>query len=319
MKISPFYYILTIEEEKSFSKAAKKLGISQPALSAYVSKLEAKLGEALFDRTALPLKLTEVGRLYYEYVKNAQLLEQSFEQQLADQNNLATGNLVIGGANSFTIGYLPDTTSEFLNKYPGINIRIIDARVPELVEMALDSELDFFITGQGIDDTGLELEPLLQERIFICLPKQWEINESLKKYRVPEEDIFDGSSLTKTYENLPISYLEGCPFILLEEDLRVRNIANRLFELNNFVPRQAILIGQIMTSLALTVAGNGICFISDYNIRQGNLKQIPAIYAFDKNIAVRELAVAYKKNRYMSHACREYIHMLQSHFSRKTD
>ncbi len=314
MKISPFYYILTIEEEKSFSKAAKKLGISQPALSAYVSKLEAKLGEALFDRTALPLKLTEVGRLYYEYVKNAQLLEQSFEQQLADQNNLATGSLVIGGANSFTIGYFPDTTAEFLNKYPGVNIRIVDARVPELAEMALDSKLDFFITGQGIDDSGLMLEPLLRERIFICLPKQWELNEALKEYRVPEEDIFDGSSLTKTYNDLPINLLKGYPFILLEEDLRVRNIAERLFELNDFVPRQAVVVGQIMTSLALTIAGDGICFISDYNIKQGNLKQIPAFYSFDKNLSVRELAVAYKKNRYMSRACREYIHMLRDHF-----
>ena len=64
MDLKEFEYVLTINEERSFSKAAKKLFISQPSLSQYINRLESQLGVTIFDRNTIPLSLTFEGELY---------------------------------------------------------------------------------------------------------------------------------------------------------------------------------------------------------------------------------------------------------------
>ena len=61
-------YIYTVYKEKSFSKAAKKLFISQPSLSATVKRIEKKIGAPIFDRSTKPLTLTECGEKYIQYI-----------------------------------------------------------------------------------------------------------------------------------------------------------------------------------------------------------------------------------------------------------
>lgn len=310
MKISPFYYSLIIEEEKSFSKAAKRIGISQPALSSHITKLEEKLNGFIFDRTTNPISVTDIGRIYLDFVRESLILEEGMENRLSELSELTTGRLEIGGASSFTAGYLSAAQSEFMKLYPGVSVHIVDAKVPELREMTLKGELDFFITGEGIDNSGLELKPFAKERILLCVPEDWEINKKLEGYRVPKEDVFSGADVNKKYKEVPISFLEDCPFVLLDDDLSVRHIANTLFEKNSVKPKETLVVGQIMTSIAMTAAGAGICFASDNNIRSGDRCTVPAFYAFDEEIAVRKMCVAWRKNKYMSKACREYIRIL---------
>jgi len=64
MDYKQYDYVLTIAEEKSFSKAAKRLFISQPSLSQYINRLEQHLGVSLFDRSTSPLGLTYEGQLF---------------------------------------------------------------------------------------------------------------------------------------------------------------------------------------------------------------------------------------------------------------
>lgn len=70
MDLKEFEYVLAINEDKSFSKAAKRLFISQPSLSQYINRLENQLGVTLFDRNTIPLTLTYEGELYIEAMQN---------------------------------------------------------------------------------------------------------------------------------------------------------------------------------------------------------------------------------------------------------
>ena len=77
-----FDYMMAILSCGNFSKAAKQLGISQPALSTHIKKIEEQLGITIFDRTVKPLKLTEEGEIYLNYVRRKSQLEQQFQERL---------------------------------------------------------------------------------------------------------------------------------------------------------------------------------------------------------------------------------------------
>lgn len=76
------FYMKTICEQQSVSRAAKELGISQPALSTFVKKQEAEVGKALFDRSTLPIRLTEAGTAYLEYLDSCVNLKEEFEERM---------------------------------------------------------------------------------------------------------------------------------------------------------------------------------------------------------------------------------------------
>ena len=75
-------YVKVIAETRSISIAAQRMGISQPALSAYLKKLESKLGVMLFDRSQIPLKLTEEGKAYIKYLDGVSALWDDFEKEI---------------------------------------------------------------------------------------------------------------------------------------------------------------------------------------------------------------------------------------------
>ena len=98
-------YIYEVYKEKSFSKAAAALFISQPSLSANVKRVENRIGYPIFDRSIKPLQLTEVGKHYIQAVEKVMDIENNLENYLLDLGNLKTGTLNVGGSNFFLRGF----------------------------------------------------------------------------------------------------------------------------------------------------------------------------------------------------------------------
>ncbi len=152
---------------RSVSKAAEKLSISQPALSAHIKKIEEENGIIIFDRTRKPLTLTEQGRVYLKYSEKKDALEKELKKEISDLNGLKTGDLVIGGASAFNSIYLPRAVKLFAQKYPGIKTVIIDDRVPEIERRTLEGEIDLFLTPPRISHREIMSEVLFDDRILL--------------------------------------------------------------------------------------------------------------------------------------------------------
>ena len=86
-------YIYTVYQEKSFSKAARKLFISQPSLSATVKRVEEHIGYPIFDRSTKPLTLTEFGKRYISSVEQIISVEHEFSSFMNDWGGLKTGGI----------------------------------------------------------------------------------------------------------------------------------------------------------------------------------------------------------------------------------
>ena len=96
MEIRQFTYVSMVAECGSFTKAAARLFITQPALSNYINKLEEDLGVRLFDRSVTPVKLTYAGEQYLEYAKNGQILVEGLQRKMRDISQNQTGRLGLG-------------------------------------------------------------------------------------------------------------------------------------------------------------------------------------------------------------------------------
>ena len=309
-------YILEVHKMRSISKAAQKLNISQPALSAHIKKIEESLGVPVFDRSIKPIQLTEAGEIYITYMKRQLDLERELQEQISDLECLRRGSLTIGGASFFKVSYLPSAIAEYLEKYPGIRISVIDGSLPEIINKALNNEIDLFISPSWNMDERCCYEKFLSEKILICVPPAWSINERLKDCRIPEEVILEGklNGWLRKGKNPYVDFrvFEEEPFILLRKEQHIGNIMHCLFERYGFTPEHRISAEQTMTSYALTLAGAGISLMSESTVVKGHLRDYPAFYLTDLDICNRDMYIAYPKQKYLSRAGKEFISILKN-------
>ncbi len=315
MAITP-NYILTVAQCGNISKAADQLGISQPALSAHIKKTEEQLGIVIFDRTVKPLALTEAGELYLSYIKKKIDLDKALKEQLSDLDELKWGSLVVGGASFFNVSYFPKAIAEFSRQYPNVDIKVVDGSMPEITQMAVDHELDLFIAPPWDMDERCNYEKIFNEKIFLCVPEQLEINDELKEYRVPQDVIMLGEAdrwaeTAGSNARVSFSRFKDQPFIRLGKNQHIGNIMEQLFQRHGFQPEGCISVEQTMTSYGLTLAGVGISLITEGSLRNGHMEKYPAFYLIDEDLGSRDMFVAYSKHKYLSNAAKIFIDILK--------
>ena len=313
-----YTYVTTIARHKSFSLAAKELHISQPALSNYITKLERSLGVQIFDRSTTPISLTEPGRHYVQSAAGILHIEKNFNSYLSDYNHLHTGTLAIGSTHCFTSCYLPEVLSAFLSRYPDISIKITEGKIPSLEASVLEGNIDLLITADNVNPKQFECVNIFEEELLLAVPETYPVHEHLAEYQLDPEDIHDGRPLSAPY--VDIRLFEQYPFILLESEQHIYHMAQQIFSHFNFEPHVIMQVEQLMSSLAFSLSGIGISFITESAIRLGNFAHLPILYRIgDCADTHRTMAVAYKKNRYLSKACTAFIELMKSTLSEKGD
>ena len=310
-------YIKKIAQAKSISVAADQLGISQPALSSYLKKVEGELGVVLFDRSRQPLELTEAGRVYLDYLDEVVVRQKELMKNLSDINDLKTGSLTVGGASFFNVAYLPKAIAAFASENPGIDIEIVDDRVPRLEALAQKGMLDLFITPINDAPDRFVYEELLEENIFLAVPADWEINSRLQDKAVSIEELPESEAAAKSHRKAaPLTREEfAClcreTFVVLKPDQDIGRKMQALFASYGCRPDRVITAGQTMTSLALTQSGVGVSLITESSLRNCHLQRPPALYLADSDICRRRMFIAYPRNKYLSQASRELIRILR--------
>jgi len=133
MELSQLETFLAVAEERSFSRAAQRLHRTQPAVSQVVRKLEAAVGETLFDRAARDGSLTAAGALLRDYALRLLALRREASSALDELKSLERGHLQLG-ANEYTCMVLLPAVDAFRREYPQIGVtvqRMLASRIPE--------------------------------------------------------------------------------------------------------------------------------------------------------------------------------------------
>ncbi|WP_232697515.1 LysR family transcriptional regulator [Brevibacillus daliensis] len=168
-KLDLYKVFCKVGKSESFSKAAKDLYMTQPAVSQAIMQLERELDVRLFNRTPKGVSLTDEGSLLFEYVNSAINLIDVGEEKILEFKNLTTGELKIGVGDTISRYFLLPYLEIFHNKYPNIKFKIVNGTTLELCSILKSGEVDIAICNLPLDDSTLELRPCIDiHDIFVC-------------------------------------------------------------------------------------------------------------------------------------------------------
>jgi len=297
-------YVLTVAEERSISKAARKLYASQPALSLSIQKLEKELGVLLFDRTTLPLRLTYAGERFVATASQIVDLEAQLLREIEDINNCSKGRLVLGISRLRGKSVLPTVLPVYKERFPGIDIVLMEQTSSPLEELAISQKTDLTITNLPLRHNQLEYTPICMDEILVAVPDKYLPTQfDRRKYRSPNN----------TAPEVDLYPFKDSPFILLKPGMRIRQVSEGLFKDEDIKPNIILDSENIETLFELAVKGMGVTLIHQSFIPRTSKgtftkEHLPVSFLRLKNPKAKTVLVAaYLKERYLSKAAREFI------------
>lgn len=303
-------YVYEVYKERSFTKAAQNLYISQPSLSARIKKIEELIGEPLFDRSTTPLQLTEVGKVYIEAAEEITQIEQRVENYINDLAGLKTGNLAVGASTLFAAYVVPSLITQFNQKFPDVHIQLIEGNTAELEEMLGSNALDFVIDNYHYDSILYNKELYCEENILLAVPKHFAVNEELGMYQLSYKNIKNKNYLNQKYPAVPLGRFADLPFIMLTQGNDTRTRGDRLCRNVGFKPNIVLEFNQQSTAYMASSTQLGATFISDILVSQLPTFENLVYYKLDGEEAKRKVFFYYKTHKYKTRVMEEFVRMM---------
>lgn len=268
MNFSSMDYFIAVARERSFTKAAEQLHITQQSLSAHIAALEQELGCKLLVRH-VPLELTYGGEVFLRYAAGFQQDMNAMRQEFCDITENQKGVLRVGVA--FTRGHviMPDLITEFQKKYPNISVELAEASNEGLHRNLLNGEIDVAIANFPESLQGVEQQDFYREEVVLFIAC------SLLKELYGE----GADAAVERIAAGEMNLLKNCPFVLNDSADIAGKIGRFAVEQANLQPVIKAKAANIETLLSLCVRGSGACFCPE-NLARATLSkaELAALY-----------------------------------------
>ena len=303
-------YVYEVYKEKSFSKAAQNLYISQPSLSARIKKIEQRLGSPLFDRSTTPIRLTEVGEAYIKAAEEISQIEQQMENYINNLNTLRSGHLSMGGSNLFAAYVLTPMITRFKQTYPEVTIKLTEGNTDQLELLLSNNTLDFVIDYYHYDNALFSREFYCDEDILLAVPKHFGENVRLARYQLSYKEIKQKRYLRPDCPAVPLKNFSDIPFIMLTpgNDTRIRG--DKLCKEAGFHPNIVLELNQQATAYMAASTQLGAAFISDILVSQLPSFENLVYYKLGGDESRRQIFFYFKRHKYITRAMQEFITMV---------
>src|SRR5919204_4753148 len=233
-----------VVEKKSFSQAAERLGVTQPAVSLQIRTLEERLGRKLVDRSGRRVEPTEAGlRLYRGAQRLLALEEQLIDEVAADGDGEVQGTLTLGASTGPGGTIVPLLLCEFQRRYPSVRVALSIFDTQTVVERVAERELELGVVGAARKHRSVVFEPFFRDEVVLACPP---------------DHRFAGQTIS-------LADLGAEPLILMQEGAGVRQViedelrraGTRLRELD-----APLVLGLQESVRSAVAAGYGVTFIS---------------------------------------------------------
>lgn len=255
-----------VAEKKSFSKAAEKLSLSQPAISFQIKSLEKKYGQPLIDRTSQQLNLTPAGEILYAQARKILRLQQELEEELSSLSGEVKGQLNIGASTIPGEYILPNLISIFRKQCPKVKISIEIGDSRDIVRKVLEQEIGLGLVGTIFPNPRLSYQKLVSDELVLIAPpahplakeKRVSLKEATKYPFLIREA---GSGTLKTFQ----------------QELEKQGISLKELEV-------VIELGSTQAILTAVEAGLGVSVVSRWAARPAALSKLITIVPLVKPI-----------------------------------
>ena len=296
-------YFLTIVKERSISKAAERLYLSQPYLSQYLAKLENSLGVVLLDRSHSPLRLTPAGELFHAYLERQSYLDRQLVSDLRDLQDKKRPVLHIGVSPWRGSTLLPDVLPLFEGQYPDVQVVLHEAPVPELGELAEANVIDFCVMQPPDNLTELTYEPVMRERIFLVGHRDHPLLRGLES----------GYDSPRPFPDLRL--LEHERLMMLPPEWRLSKLLYNVFSVHSVEPQNILVTTNTTTAINLAAEQMGFAFLQESGVSRTPYLDRLACFTLGEPPLTCPLAVVYKKNGFLPPAARTFIDLIREFYS----
>lgn len=170
MDLWQLHIFCKVIEQRSFSKAAEAIYLSQPTVSSHIKDLENHFGTRLVDRLSRQATPTKAGELLYSYAKRLLALRDKTEAAMADFLGNIKGCLAVGGS-TIPGGYLlPRLIGGFSSRYPEVQLTLRVADTSEIIDAIIKGQIELGVVGARADNMQLKQEALIKDEMKLVVP-----------------------------------------------------------------------------------------------------------------------------------------------------
>lgn len=280
MDLAQLKTFLEVARQKSFSRAAHRLMVTQPSVSAQIRSLETFLGYRLFERGGGKVTLTAAGRLFEPYAEDSLSRLNHLQLALGDLERSPRGTLTVSANDSTALYVLPSFFSKFKRQHPRVALEVVRAPRSQTLELVLSREVDFGIVSLPVKDPRLHVEVVHHDELVLVVPNTHSF---------------------ATRECIPVEELAGAKLLMIKQGRR-REELDQLFAQNKISPRIAMELDSHELLKRLILAQIGIGFLPRINvldeIRSG---QLAAVTLKDLTLS-RDLGLIFRNDRALNRA-----------------
>ncbi len=279
-----------VAKHGTFSRAAKELFVTEPAVFVQVRTLERVLGFKLLDKFGKELRTTEVGSLLYGYAEKIFGLVEEAEKSIREVGALEKGELRVGATNALAQYLLPIVLPAFNAKHPKIQLCVEEAGSTQLVNGIVGRDYELAIVARVAYPDTIEAIPLSRDEIVLIAS--------------PKNDL-------TTRTRCSIKELQRHPMICRDMRSATRLAVWREFEKRNIKPSAIIEAGNTELIKQLVASGRGVCLLPHVCVTREVERKELAIVAVDEGPFFLDIDAVHLKDRTLSPAARMFLHFLK--------
>ena len=277
-----------VVDRKSFSQAAERLGVTQPAVSLQVRSLEKRLGTRLLDRSGRRVEPTEAGQRLYRAAQRMLALEGQLLEELTGDEGVLRGELVLGASTGPGGTVVPVLLGEFQRRHPELSVALSISDTNRVIEQVAERELELGIVGASPRHRGVVFEPFFRDEVILV---------------VPPGHAFAGKQVS-------LEELRGEPLILMQEGAGVRQVIED--ELREHGVRLRDLdvrleLGLQESARSAVLAGYGVTFISRAAIDADVAAGVLALARVEGLDPAREISLARASGRAETRVAQAFV------------
>lgn len=238
MELEQLRHFLKVAELASFTRAAEQLGMSQPALSRSVARLEEELGRPLFERQTRRIVLTDSGGLLVDRARKMLALADDTKAEIRDDAD--AGRIRVAAIPTVAPYFLPASLQRFQKEFPRVQVIVQEDTTDQLLKKVADGDVELAIAAQPIVAKHLEVEPLFEEELLLVTGRNHPL--ARKKVIRPED-------------------MEGYPFVLLGEAHCLADNVMSYCRQQAFHPVSVERTSQLAMVQELVALGHGISLV----------------------------------------------------------
>jgi LysR family hydrogen peroxide-inducible transcriptional activator len=280
MEIHQLRYFVAVADEGNFSRAAAKVRVAQPSLSQQIRKLEAEIGQPLFDRLPRSVVLTEAGRCFIDYARQILASIGDARRSVDDLKEAVTGKLAVGAIPTIAPYVLPELVVKFQKDYPEVTLELVEDVTDGITRRIDAGELDVALASSCEPSPTLRRQSLGSEQLLAL---------------VPETDPLATQSLVE------LDDLKSQRFLLLHEMHCLSQQVHHLLETRRLRPEIALAGSQLTTIARMVAAGIGVSIVPRMMVKHQATPGCVSL-PFAAPVPERELNFLYNPLRFQSKA-----------------